>query len=73
MKDAILTAMSAALVVASTMQIASAAERQHARHADRATVTEQFRNANNAVLWPVPASRGADYYDGHGISAPAGR
>jgi hypothetical protein len=55
------------------MQIASAAERHHARHASRATVSEQFRNANDAVLWPVPVSRGAEYYDGHGLSAPAGR
>jgi hypothetical protein len=73
MKKAILTAISTALVVASTMQIASAAERHHARHASRATVSEQFRNANDAVLWPVPVSRNSDYYDGHGISAPAGR
>jgi hypothetical protein len=73
MKKAILTAVGAALVIASAMQIASAAERHHARHASRATVSEQFRNANDAVLWPVPVSRGAEYYDGHGLSAPAGR
>jgi hypothetical protein len=73
MKKAILTAVSAALVVASTMQIASAAERHHVRHAGRATVSEQFRNANNAVFWPAPTSLGTEYSDGHAISAPAGR
>jgi cysteine synthase len=73
MKKIILTAIGAALVVASTMQVSSAAERRHTRNAEGAPVAQQFRNAHNAVVWSEPASQYSSSYGGHGFSAPAGR
>jgi hypothetical protein len=73
MKKTILTAIGAVVLVASSMQVASAAERHHFRKAERATVSEQFRNANNALVLPAPASASSDYSEGHVMSAPAGR
>jgi hypothetical protein len=70
MKKTILTVLAATLMVASAAQIAAAAEHHHHRKMVRAPVTDQFRNANNAVAQPSPYS---DYTDGHAISAPAGR
>jgi hypothetical protein len=71
MRNTILTLLGASLMVASTVQIAAAAE-HHRVH--RAPVSEQFRNSNayaapgNVNIAPQP-----DYsrYSG-GISAPAG-
>jgi hypothetical protein len=49
-------------------QLAAAAEHHHARKISRAPVSEQFRNANNAV--PAPAQPGwysnySDYSEGN--------
>ena len=68
MRKTILTVLSAALFAASASQNVAATERHHARKADRATTSEQFRNANNAVATPVQS--GWTY---SGYSAPAGR
>jgi hypothetical protein len=75
MKKTILTVLAATLMVASTAQIASAAQRHHVRKAVQAPVSEQFRNANNFVApaQPVYSYSYSDYSDGHAISAPAGR
>ena len=71
MRRAILTVLGAALISASTLQIAAAADRHHHVHkAGRATVTQQFRNADNSVVSPPVAP---EYDQGHGLSAPAGR
>ena len=73
MRKAILTVLGATLVSASTPQIAGAIEHHHVRHthkADRAEISQQFRRANDAVISPSPAP---EYYEGHGLSAPAGR
>ena len=72
MKKTVLTVLAAALMVASTAQIASAAERHHVRKA-QAPVSQQVRNANNFVAPAQPAYSYSDYADGHAISAPAGR
>jgi hypothetical protein len=72
MKKTILTVLAAALMLASTAQIASATEHHHARKMVRAPVSAQFRNTNNAVVWPAQPSD-SDYTDGHALSAPAGR
>jgi hypothetical protein len=72
MKNTILTVLAATLMVALTAQIAAAAEHHHARKMVRAPVTDQVRNANNAVAQPSPYSA-SDYSEGHVISAPAGR
>ncbi len=73
MQKAILTILGATLVLASSLQIAEAAGRHHVRHlqrVDRAVITQQFRNAHDSVFSPPVAP---DYYEGHGLSAPAGR
>jgi PBP1b-binding outer membrane lipoprotein LpoB len=68
MRKTILTVLSAALFAASASHNAAAAERHHVRKTERATVSEQFRNANNLVAAPVQS--GWTY---GGYSAPAGR
>jgi hypothetical protein len=73
MKKTILTVFAATLMVASTAQFASAAERHHVRKAVQAPVSAQVRNANNFVAPVQPAYSYSDYSDGHAISAPAGR
>jgi hypothetical protein len=66
MRKIILAAFGAALVAASTAEVAAAAQHRHARKAERAISGEQFRNANNAAS---PAQPGWSY---SGYSAPAG-
>jgi hypothetical protein len=68
MRKIVLTALAAALMAASAAPMAVAAERHHPRQVDRAAVSDQFRNANNAV-----ASQPSPGYAFHGYSAPAGR
>jgi hypothetical protein len=69
MRKTILTILGASLMVASTVQIAAAAE-HHRTH--RAPVSEQFRNSN-AYVAPAYVAPQPDWsrYSG-GISAPAG-
>jgi hypothetical protein len=71
MRKIILAVLGASLLAASTAQIAAAAERHHARKVTPAR--QQFRNTNNAVVWPAQPSSYSDYSEGHVISAPAGR
>jgi hypothetical protein len=71
MRKIILTTLAAALMAASAAPMAIAAERHHVRKVDRAPVSDQFRNANNALAWP--AQPDSAYSDGHALSAPAGR
>jgi hypothetical protein len=71
MRKTFLTLLAASLLAASSVQLASAAERHHAR--TPAPVSQQLRNANNAVAWPVQPNWVSDYTEGHVISAPAGR
>jgi hypothetical protein len=67
MRKTILTILGASLMVASTVQIAAAAE-HHRIH--RAPVSEQFRNSN-AYAAPVAVQPDWSRYSG-GMSAPAG-
>lgn len=69
MKKMILTSFAAALMAASVAPMAVAAERHHARKVDRAPVSDQFRNANNAITSQPSPYAG---YAFHGYSAPAG-
>jgi hypothetical protein len=63
MQKTILTVLAATLIAASTAQIAAATHKvTHAR------VTEQFRNANNAIAQPAQP-----YWPYSGWSVPAGR
>jgi hypothetical protein len=68
MRKIIVTAFGAALIAASTAQMAAASQPHHARKAERTMASEPFRNANNAIA--TPAQPGW-YYGGY--SAPAGR
>lgn len=67
MRKIILSTLASALITASGMQTAVAAEHHHVRHTARAVASEPFRNANNAV--PSPAASPWPY---SGFSAPAG-
>jgi hypothetical protein len=79
MKNTVLTLAASALLAASTVQIAAAAEHHKGRRAERAPapVSEQFRNARNAYGWNAYdaygwASPGWSRYANGAISAPAG-
>jgi hypothetical protein len=72
MKKTILTLVGSALIAASAMQMAAAAQPHRSHKADRAPVmtNEQFRDSNAA--WPAPQPDWSRYSSG-GLSAPAGR
>jgi hypothetical protein len=74
MRKTVLTILGAALIVASAVQIAAAAEPNKGRKADRAPapVSAQVRNANAA--WSYQSAE-PDWsrYKGGAVSAPAGR
>jgi hypothetical protein len=74
------TSLGAALILASSMQLAAAAPVHHQRSAHRVTVHQQSRNADAYASWPAgrvdlydsgPAYSGPAYSGG--FSAPAGR
>jgi hypothetical protein len=76
MRKTILTVLGAALITASAVQMASAAEhRTHRAHRAPVTTNEQFRdsNASVAVQPELPGYGYSDGYYSHGFSAPAGR
>ena len=71
MRKTILTILGAAALAASFVQVAAAAERHHVRKADRAPVSQTFRNSN---AWANSyTQRDWSRYEGGAISAPAGR
>lgn len=69
MRKIIVTVFGAALIAASTAQMATASERRPVRKVGRTTTSEPFRNANNAVA--APTQPGSWPYSGY--SAPAGQ
>jgi hypothetical protein len=72
MRKTILTILGAALMAASTATMAAASEHHHARLANRAPASEQFRNASNSLQRTAQPDWYSDYTEGHVISAPAG-
>jgi hypothetical protein len=71
MKKIILTGVGGALIALSSAQIATASDRHHVRK-ERPPYSEQFRNSNNSVAWPIEVpSAYSGIYSG-GWSAPAG-
>jgi hypothetical protein len=75
MRKTILTVLASALIAATSVQIAAAAERHHPRKVDRTTTvsaSERFNNANNSIALPAESSGYSAYYTGGGMSAPAG-
>ena len=75
MRKTILTILGSALLVASSVQIAAAAEYRKAPKVDRAPapVTQEFRNSN--AYWPAPSIDPGTLsrYENGAESAPAGR
>ena len=73
MRKTIFTILGSALLAASTVQIAAAAEHHRARKAERAPApaTEQFRNSNAYAPTPWAQPDVSRYQYGAG-SAPAG-
>ena len=75
MRKTILTVLGAALITASAVQMASAAE-HHRYHRAPVSMTDQVRNSNAYAAPSVavqPEWSGYDGYYSHGFSAPAGR
>jgi hypothetical protein len=78
MRKTILTILGSAVLVASTVQIAAAAEHHKVRKVYRepAPVSETFRNSNafnSNAYWPVPDARELSRYENGAESAPAGQ
>ena len=73
MRKTILTVLGSALIVATSVQFAAAAERHHGKTDRTVTIQQQSRNADAYAAWPAPAPQ-SDWsrYSG-GYSAPAGR
>ena len=74
MRRTILTVLGSALIVAASVQFATAAQRHHGKSDRTGTSQQQTRNADAYAAWPAPAvqSDWAARYSG-GYSAPAGR
>jgi hypothetical protein len=73
MRKTMLTILGSALIVATSVQFAAAAQRHHG-NANRAVVTEQqTRNSNAYAAWPAPTVQSDEVYRySGGFSAPAG-
>ena len=76
MRRTILTVLGSVLIVAASVQFATAAQRHHGKTDRTVTSQQQARNADAYAYaaWPAPAvqSDWAPRYSG-GYSAPAGR
>jgi hypothetical protein len=73
MRKTMLTILGSALIVATSVQFAAAAQRHHG-NANRAVATEQqTRNSNAYAAWPAPTVQSDEVYRySGGFSAPAG-
>lgn len=73
MRKTILTVLGSALIVAASVQFATAAQRHHGKTDRAVSRQQQTRNADAYAAWPAPAvqSDWASRYSG-GYSAPAG-
>jgi hypothetical protein len=74
MRRTILTVLGSALIVAASVQFATAAQRHHGKTDRTVTSQQQTRNADAYAAWPAPAVQ-SDWASRHsgGYSAPAGR
>ena len=73
MRKAILTILGSALIVATSVQFAAAAQRHHGK-TDRTVATQQQSRGSDAyAAWPAPAAQPDGYRYSGGYSAPAGR
>lgn len=72
MRKTILTILGSALIVATSVQFAAAAQRHHGKATTLAVIGQQTRHSNTYAAWPAPQVRPYSYpYSGW--SAPAGR
>ena len=73
MRKSMLTIVGSALIVATSVQFAAAAQRHHGK-ADRAVATQrQTRNGDAYAAWPAPTAQSDELYRySGGFSAPAG-
>jgi hypothetical protein len=76
MRKTILTILGSALIVATSVQFAAAAQRHHHYKTDRVVVRQEPRNFDTHAAWPAPVQPdrygyAPSYYSG-GWSAPAG-
>ena len=73
MRKTVLAILATSLIVGSTLQMVTAAER-HTHRADRAraVTSQKFRNVNDSLAWPSVEQQLSNYSEGHVISAPAG-
>jgi hypothetical protein len=74
MRKTALTILGSALIVASSIQFAAAAERHHVRKVERPaiSVSEQVRNANASLARPAGPGWYSDYSEGAMTSGLAG-
>lgn len=72
MRKTILTIVGSALIVATSVQFAAAAQRHHDKATTRAVISQQHsRHSDAYAAWPAPQVR-PDSYPYSGWSAPAG-
>jgi len=73
-RKTMLSVLCAILIAATVMQSAVAAERHHARKAERASMSngQPFRDASKQAASPSVAEQEFEYWQGRGRSAPAG-
>ena len=75
MRKTTLTILGSALIVATSVQFAAAAQRHHGKASHAVVTQQQTRNSNAYAAWPAPApapqSDEVYRYSG-GFSAPAG-
>ena len=72
MRKSMLTIVGSALIVATSVQFAAAAQRHHGRTDRAVAIQQQSRNADAYAAWPAPAVRSDAYRYSGGFSAPAG-
>ncbi|MEA2810704.1 MAG: hypothetical protein QOJ17_4845 [Rhodospirillaceae bacterium] len=73
MRKTMLTILGSALIVATSVQFATAAQRHHGKASRAVATQQQTRNANAYAAWPAPTVQSDEVYRySGGFSAPAG-
>jgi hypothetical protein len=73
MRKTIFTIAGSALIVATSVQFAAAAQRHHPGKSECVVIgQQQSRNADACAAWPAPAVQSDAYRYSGGWSAPAG-
>jgi hypothetical protein len=73
MRKTMLTILGSALIVATSVQFAAAAQRHHGKVNRTVATQQQTRNGDAYAAWPAPALQSDEYRYSGGFSAPAGR